>query len=358
MKKLFFTPGPSQLYPTVEKHIKKALEENIASISHRGEKFHGIYKNTQDALRKLLKIPKNYRIFFLSSGTEAMERIIQNTVVESSLHFVNGEFSRRLWQTAVSLGKIAAKIETAPGGGFNFEETEVASNIETICFTHNETSTGVAIPLEYICEIKKKNRDKLVVLDTVSSAPFADVNYKYIDLCFFSVQKGFGLPAGLGVLVVSPAALKTSEILTRKNYQVGTYHSFEEVARYDQKYETPETPNVLAIYLLGKVTEDLLKVGIGKVRREIKKKADLLYDFCKNHSGFQPFVKDKSYRSDTVVVIETGTDPLKIIDKLKKKGLVVGSGYKDFKNKHLRIANFPAHSVSDIKRLIREIKKI
>ncbi len=361
MKKIYFTPGPSQIYPTVAGHIADALKDNIPAISHRGEKFHEIYVDTQNSLRKLLKIPKEYKIFFLSSGTEAMERIIQNTVDKYSLHFVNGAFSQRFYQTAVELGKKPDKVEAKHGDGFNFGSVMIPKKTELLCFTHNETSSGVALPMEEIYKIKELNLDKLIALDTVSSAPYIEVDYKYIDLCFFSVQKGFGLPAGLGVLVVSPAAIEKYQYLARKKSPVGSYHAFDSLLLYDEKLETPETPNVLGIYLLGKVTQDMLKVGIRRIRGETEKKAELLYKGSGGSDGLEglaPFVKKERFRSHTVVVLETITDSLKIIDKLKKKGLVVGSGYKEFKNRHLRIANFPAHTIANIKRLIKEIKSI
>src|SRR4051794_36503509 len=98
MNKVFFTVGPSQLYPTVHDHIKKALEEHIPSLSHRSDKFSEFNKSATDNVRKLLNIPKSHHVFFTSSALEAMERTIQNTVYKYSYHFVNGSFSREFYQ--------------------------------------------------------------------------------------------------------------------------------------------------------------------------------------------------------------------------------------------------------------------
>lgn len=352
MNKIFFTSGPCQLYPTVKKHILEAIKKDIPSISHRGEKFHEIFQNTQNLLKKLLKIPERHKIFFLSSGTEAMERVIENTVDKFSLHFVNGAFSDRFYQTAVELGKRPFKIEAKPGNGFNLQAINISTKTEVVCLTQNETSTGVSLPLESIYKLKRENPAKLIALDTVSSAPYADVDYKYIDLCFFSVQKGFGLPAGLGVLIVSPQALEKYKYLKHKNAPVGSYHSFDSLLKYEEKSETPETPNVLAIYLLGKVTSDILKVGTKIFRTQTEQKAKWLYDFFDKSKRFKPFVKDKLFRSNTVVVVEAQNSS-HFTQKLKQRGLIVGRGYGEFKNNHLRIANFPAHRKADIKLLLR-----
>ncbi|MEM9859721.1 MAG: phosphoserine aminotransferase, partial [Bacteroidota bacterium] len=80
MSKFFFTPGPSQLYFTVEEHIKAALSENVPAISHRSEAFKEIFKNTTLALSQLLNLPSGYHVFFTASATEIWERCIQNLV--------------------------------------------------------------------------------------------------------------------------------------------------------------------------------------------------------------------------------------------------------------------------------------
>jgi len=93
MQTVFFTPGPSQIYPTVEKHIKQALKDNILSLSHRGREFKSIFSESTERLRLLLGIPQEYHIMFLSSATEAMERIIQGVVKRHSFHIATGAFA-------------------------------------------------------------------------------------------------------------------------------------------------------------------------------------------------------------------------------------------------------------------------
>ena len=146
MKKIFFTPGPSQLFPSVGEYIKQALSEDIASISHRSQKFEEIYYNTTISLKKLLDIPtKAYQVFFLSSATEAMERIIENCVEKYSFHFVNGAFSEKFFEIANDLKKEPMKNEVEDGQGFNFKTIKIPKKTELICFTRNETSTGVSL---------------------------------------------------------------------------------------------------------------------------------------------------------------------------------------------------------------------
>ena len=62
--KVFFTPGPTELYPEVRSYIVKALDENICSINHRSSEFMEIYRSVSLNLRQLMNIPGNYHIFF------------------------------------------------------------------------------------------------------------------------------------------------------------------------------------------------------------------------------------------------------------------------------------------------------
>ena len=351
MKPIFFTPGPTQLYPTVKKHIYQALQNNILSISHRSLPYQIIHEHTVNQLKTLLGIPKDYLVFFVSSGTEAMERTIQNTVEKKSVHFVNGAFSQRFFTIAKELGKNAHAITIPWGQGFIPDNVNIPKKSELICITHNETSTGVSIPTEYIYKLKQRWPNVLLAIDMVSSAPYVDMDYTYTDIAFFSVQKGFGLPAGLGVLFVSPQAYEKSQYLFKKGVSIGSFHSFSSLNKEAEKHQTPETPNVLGIYLLGRVCEDMHMYGIKRIRKETEEKATLLYDCLTTSTRLKPFVKEKHYQSQTVIVAEVKNGSQHLLSYLKKKGMIVGAGYGLFKDNQIRIANFPAHTIKDIQKL-------
>jgi len=352
VNKVFFTPGPTELYPEVRSYIVKALDENICSINHRSSEFMEIYRSVSLNLRQLMNIPGNFHIFFLSSATECMDRIIQNCVEKRSYHFVNGAFSERFYKTAVELNKDAEKKMVEYGSGFDFSEIKITNDPELICFTQNETSTGVAIdPLE-IYKIRDLYPDSLIAVDIVTSSPFINLDYNRIDCAFFSVQKGFGLPAGLGVLIVNDKCLNKAEFLKSKNVPIGSYHNFISLLENEVKFQTTETPNVLGIYLLGKVSESLNKYGVEKMRRETIIKSDILYDFFDSHSFLKPLVQNTPDRSKTIIEIDTGDKQKEIKKKLADFGIIVGSGYGKLKDTHIRIANFPMHKISDVNKII------
>lgn len=353
MQNIYFTPGPSQLYPTAKQHIKQALEDDIPSLSHRSDIFHDMVKQSYERMRKLFDIPETYHIFFTASATEGMERIIENCVNEISFHFVNGAFSKRFYQIALELKRNSQAVTAEVGKPFDFASISIPKNTELTGIAHNETSAGIAIPPEEIYKLRKHNPDSLIAVDIVSSAPYVSLDFSKLDCVFFSIQKGFGLPAGLGVLIVSPRAMKKALRRTKAGKDVGSYHKFETLLAQAQKYQTIETPNVLGIYLLNNILGDMLKKGIKTIRKETDEKAKLVYDFLDNHPTLQPLVTDKIYRSKTVIVIDTPKGSGKMIAELKKHGFVVGAGYGDLKERQIRIANFPAHTLEHMKNLLK-----
>ena len=349
--KINFTPGPSQLYFTVEDHIRTAFREGVPSLSHRSKKFEGYYKDTVDGLRELLKLPADYHIYFTGSATEIWERLIQNLVAEKSFHLVNGSFSKRFYEVAVQLGKKAEKNEAATGQGFD-NALITPQDTELLAVTHNETSTGVSLPLDFIYNLKLKSPNALLSVDAVSSLPFPDFDYNKLDSVFFSVQKGFGLPAGLGVWMVNDACLAKADNLLSKGISIGSYHTLPGLQSFAIKNQTPETPNVLSIYLLSKVIQDMIRRGISNIRKETEYKAALLYHALENHSSLKPFVTDKAFQSKTVVVANCGDQTEKITARLLEKDMQPGDGYGPAKKSQLRFANFPTHSKEQFELLV------
>jgi phosphoserine aminotransferase len=350
-ERIYFTPGPTQLHPAVGPAMRRALDEGVASLSHRSPEFQQVFKRTTRSLRGLLGIPDSHELFFLSSGTECMERVIQNCVEKRSLHLVNGAFSGRFCEIAVALGKAAIKEEVAWGEGFDVGALAIRDEVELLCITQNETSSGVLTDLRGLAELRERYPELLVAVDMVSAAPSLAADFEMIDCAFFSVQKGFGMPAGLAVLSASPRAVARSRSLQEKGVAVGSYHSFPSLAAKAGKHQTPETPNVLAIHLLGEVCDALAAQGIAAIREETERKAALLYSALEEQPQLSPFVANRLWRSPTVIVGEVAGGSRPVIERLASQGMMVGAGYGKLKERQLRIANFPAHTLSQVEKL-------
>lgn len=351
-----FAPGPSQLYFTVEDHIRTAMREGIPSISHRSIMFESIFQRATDGLRELLQLPDNFSIVFTASATEVWERLLQNCVEQDSFHLVNGAFSQRFFEIANQLNKKPKQIEVEFGQGF--VNPPIVKSAELIGLTHNESSTGVSLPISIINSYRETNPEALIAVDVVSSLPYVQLDYSKIDTAFFSVQKGFGLPAGLGVWIVNERCLAKAEHLLTKGLSIGSYHNLLSMVSHAKKNITLETPNVLAIYLLGNVVQDMLRRGLSIIRKETEYKAAILYNVLENHTQINPFVNQKELQSKTVIVADCNQNFDRVATYLKDKGLLPGDGYGSFKNRHLRFGNFPSHSKEQYELLIDTLEQI
>jgi len=347
--KLFFTVGPSPIYPQVPQWTQEYFELGYGSISHRSEAFQSMYEKMDIQLRKLMLVPASHAILIASSGSEIMERILQNCVKKSSFHFVNGAFSKKFYDYSLRLGLDAQKYEIEFGLGF---ETipEISENAELICVTHNETSTGIKTSEEYIHSIKSSYPDKILAVDTVSSAPFVNLDFNLVDICFFSSQKAFGLPAGLGIWIIRR---DLAENLVEKNISKdkAAHNTLSDYLKHYPNFQTPSTPNTLGVFLMGKVAENMNIQGRESLFETLIMKRQMFRKiFETNEYLYSNF---SSVSSDTVIAANCLQEKEKINQLLLDHNIICSSGYGSFKDTQIRFSNFPANSIQDIECLGR-----
>ena len=350
-KKIFFTPGPSALYFTVEEHIKRALKEQVMEVNHRSKQAEAYYQSAVEGLKSLMSIPEDYHIFFLSSATEIWERQLHNLAIEHTFHFTNGAFSQRFFDFAQQWGLNAKQAQAEYGELPKFTAGMIPEETELITLALNETSTGVSFPLEQVYAIKKAYPNALLAVDGVSAFPIVNLDFAQVDSAYFSVQKCFGLPAGLGVWIVSPRSIAKAESKLADGHTLGSYQSLPNLLKNGLKFQTTYTTNVLNIYLLSKVCEDMLVKGLETIRSESSYKNALIHHTIVQHPHLTHFVQEKELRSPTVSVAITNEKSQHFIESLANKGMVIGNGYGAYKGQHIRIANFPTHSKEQFEQL-------
>lgn len=337
MKQIIFRPGPSQLYPGVASAIAESIELGVGSWSHRGQEFHDCYAGAESALRKLLKLPDDWTMLLFSSATEVMERLVQCCSRKKTAHLVSGAFSKRFYDISTWLGRDATRVEWP-------SQEPPTGEQELLCLTQCETSRGHWLSKETVEAWRAAHPDALIAIDMVSSLPLQPLGWQLIDSAFFSVQKGFGLPPGMGVGFFSNRAIERA----RGTLESGSYHQLARMSERAQKHETIETPNTLSIFLLGRVAEAMYELGMDKIEAATMRKAKKLYAAAEAISGIKAHGN-----SQTVLVadVKAGTG-LAWVEKLAMHGFAIGPGYGPYKHDQIRIANFPAHQEDDVERLI------
>jgi len=327
-----FYPGPSKIYPQVADHAAEACRSGIVSMNHRSPEFMAITEGAIRAVRTYLNVPEAYHIALVSSATECWEIVAQSLTQQTSLHPYSGAFGKKWMDYAHRLKPMHQPDEA-----------------DVLCIVQNETSNGTQVRMPMLAEFRRDFPDALIAVDAVSSMAGIAFDWLLADVWFASVQKCFGLPAGLAVLIYSPRALERAQEIGENAH----YNSLLFLHENFEKYQTPYTPNGLGIYLLKCVAEQL--PPIATVDEQTKRRAAAWYDFVETELANSPFrllVNNPSLRSDTVIAIEGAETAISAVKKAAKEaGLLLGNGYGDWKNTTFRIANFPAITDAEIEAL-------
>jgi phosphoserine aminotransferase len=349
-----FYPGPSKVYPQVESYLHEAFESGLISENHRSEPFMRMLEETVRDLKSKLAVPDNYEVYFVSSATECWEIIAQSVIRESSLHIFNGAFGEKWKEYTHNITGKARGYAFDPRQLPDFGEITVSSPDEVICLTHNETSNGTAIPTSFLSQLRSRVGN-VIAIDATSSMAGVEMPWESADIWYASVQKCFGLPAGMGVMIVSPRAIRQAEQIGERSH----YNSLLFIRDNFLKNQTPYTPNILGIYLLGKVLRQV--APIKEVGGRIGQRAADWYSFL-IENAYQLLIENEAVRSETVIAIYAEKNRISYLKKAAKQaGITLGNGYGRDKETSFRIANFPAIDENEISILkdflIREASK-
>jgi phosphoserine aminotransferase len=346
-----FYPGPSRVHNEIPAYVKDAFKLGIMSINHRSEEFVKMSEKTVNLLKEKLNIPKNYTIFFTSSATECWEIIAQSLVSDKSYHLYNGAFGQKWFDYTKRIHPMAIPLPFDINEKLDPKKIILEQREGIICITQNETSNGTQVSNNIIKSIKKTNPTYLVAIDATSSMAGVKLDFKSADIWFASVQKCFGLPAGLGLLICSPQAIQQSETLAEKNH----YNSLTFMTEMMAKWQTSCTPNVLGIYLLMRVLED--SKSIEEVHSKVIERYERWRDFLQKTSSLSHLITHQEVHSFTVVPVTTSPELVQNIKRdAKKKDILLGEGYGNWKASSFRIANFPAIKSKEIETLMRFLK--
>ncbi len=331
-----FYPGPSKIDERLPKWLNEGLESGMLTMNHRSEAFMFQYREIVDLFQEVFDLPQDYEVYFTSSATECWEIISQSFSDKSFLHIYNGSFGEKWMKMNVALGN-SARDESF---GINSFPPEIKNiNEDVICFTHNETSNGSKLPDEYLIKVRSDNPNKIIAVDATSSMGGVEMPWLAADIWYASVQKCFGLPAGLGIMFLHKRLLDGIQEKPHYNH-IGNLH-----AHYSN-WQSPYTPNTANIYYLWQMLQD--HRGLKLRSEKIKKRAKYLYDYFEKSRSFEVLVKDKKLRSDTVLTIKCPeTDLIDLMEFMDLNDIILGKGYGPWKNETFRIANFPAIKRND-----------
>ena len=185
-----------------------------------------LLKDCKRLLKSHLNIPEDYEDFFTSSATESWEIGIQSLFKGKIQFFYNGAFGKKWFKYAVTNAQINGSLQFAipqiRGSRFfvnqKIEEAEIDPENDIICCVANETSNGTQILNESLVALKTKCPHALLFVDATSSLGGSSHAISLGDVWLASSQKCFGLPSGLGLLILSPRAIEKAKEINERNH--------------------------------------------------------------------------------------------------------------------------------------------
>ena len=344
-----FIPGPIKVDDDVLQQMARP------TLGHRGKEYSQLHGETVEMLKKILFTDQNV-FLSTSSGSGIWEAAIRNCVApdEKVLCACCGAFSDK-WADVVELcGRPVDRLKVDWGQATTAELIDqklAAGGYTALTMVYNETSTGLANPIDEISKMMKaKYPDVLVFVDTVSGMVGLPLHFDELgwDVAFASVQKAFGIPPGFTVAAVSNRAVEKSKSVPGRGY----YFNFELWAKSAAKSQTLVTPSVQHVMALHYQCAKLVKEGMENVWARHKQMAEFVRGWAKQK--FEIFC-DEQYASNTLTTIKNtrGINVAETIGAVQKKhNTVFGNGYGKLKQETFRIAHMGDITMDDLKELL------
>jgi len=351
-----FGCGPSKIRPEALAALS-ASGNTILGTSHRQKPVKNVVKRVREGLTSLFNLPEGYEVVLGNGGSTAFWDIATFGLIEErSQHLVFGEFSSKFAaasKEAPFLGEPTV-IKAEPGS----HPVSVAEpGIDVYAMTHNETSTGVAMPI-----IRPAGTDgALVLVDATSAAGGLMVDAKEFDTYYFAPQKSFASDGGLWIAIMSPAAITRAEKIKASGRWVPAFFDLGiaiENSRLDQTYNTPA---LVTLMLLAEQIDWMnANGGLSFAAGRSTQSSDILYSWAEKTSYTTPFVTDAEMRSKVVGTInfDDAIDATKIAAALRANGIVDTEPYRKLGKNQLRIGMFPAVDPSDVEALTKCIDHV
>jgi phosphoserine aminotransferase len=351
-----FGCGPSKIRPEALAALS-ASGNSILGTSHRQKPVKNVVKRVREGLTSLFNLPAGYEVVLGNGGSTAFWDIATFGLIEDrSQHLVFGEFSSKFAaasKEAPFLGEPTV-IKAEPG---SHPVAVQEAGIDVYALTHNETSTGVAMPI-----LRPAGTDgALVLVDATSAAGGLMVDAKEFDTYYFAPQKSFASDGGLWIAIMSPAAIARAEKIKASGRWVPAFFDLGiaiENSRLDQTYNTPA---LVTLMLLAEQIEWMnANGGLSFAAGRSAKSSDILYSWAEKTSYTTPFVTDAAMRSKVVGTInfDDAIDATKISAALRENGIVDTEPYRKLGKNQLRIGMFPAVDPSDVEALTKCIDHV
>jgi len=342
-----FGSGPSLVRP----EALQALADTGASFlgtSHRRPNVKEVVARLQNGLRSLFNLPDDWEVVLGNGGSTLLwDALTFCTIDNRSQHLVFGEFSSKFAIAAAAAPHVGEpELINADVGS---HPTATASDVDFYAVTHNETSTGVMMPITRPEGTSAESG--LVAVDATSAAGGLRWDPAEADIYYFAPQKALGSDGGLYIAACSPAAAARIERITASDRWIPAGLDLGIALKNSRQNQTYNTPALATIFLAVHQVEWMNENGgIDFAAGRSEQSAATVYGWADAHEVATPFVSEESKRSTVVATIDfddsVNADTIAAV--LRANGVIDTESYRKLGRNQLRIAMFPAIEPSNI----------
>ena len=227
--------------------------------SHRQAPVKDVVARVRGGLRDLFSLPDGYEVLLGNGGTTAFwDAAACGLVRERALHLAYGEFSRKFASVTAGAPFLADPVLVEADAG-DAPEPVADAAADVIAWAHNETSTGVMVPVRRPADAG----DALVLVDATSGAGGLPLDAAEADVYYFAPQKSFAVRrrAVAGPDVARRRSSGSRELDGAADRWTPAFLSLATALDNSRKDQTLNTPAVATLMLLADQIEWMLAGG-------------------------------------------------------------------------------------------------
>jgi phosphoserine aminotransferase len=339
-----FGSGPSKVRPEGVEALS-AVSRTLMGTSHRQRTVKDQVARLRRGLGEFFGLPDGYEVILSNGGTSAFWDTAAFGLVRDKAQFASfGEFGAKFVKAVRDAPFLAdPTVHEAPAGQAAYLQAE--DGVDTYATVHNETSTGVAVPVRRVAD------DGLHLVDATSGGGSLDVDVRETDVYYLAPQKALGSDGGIWLALMSPAAIERAHQIKGSGRYIPQFLDLVtaiEQSRLEQTYNTP----ALATVFLAAEQLDWMNAqgGLAWAVKRSAESAAAIYGWADRSSFATPFVTDPALRSAAVATIdfEDAIDAARIAKVLRANGVVDTEPYRKLGRNQLRIALYPTVDPADV----------
>ena len=344
-----FGCGPSKVRPE-QLQALTTRGAKLLGTSHRQAPVKNLVGSVRDGLRSLFGLPADWDIVLGNGGSTVFWDVATfGLITNRSQHLVFGEFSSKFAEAAAAAPHLGDPevISTPPGS----HPVATASDVDLYAYTHNETSTGVAMPLRR----PANSGDAIVAVDATSAAGGIMWDPTEVDVYYFAPQKCFAADGGIWIAACSPKAVARIEEIHASKRWIPASLDLKIALDNSRSNQTYNTPAVGTLILFDEQVQWMnSNGGLRWCADHSATSASTMYEWAEAREFATPFVTDPAMRSNVVSTIDLdGVDANDVCAALRANGVVDTDSYRKLGRNQIRVGMFPAIDPSDVAQLTR-----